>query len=101
MNIQFEENGTVLICKLNEDLDMASANLFKTKVEQYIASVSFEKMVFDLANIGFMDSTGVGALVQMIRLIQGRGARVRLTGYNEEIGDVLDLIGVLRIVGAE
>ena len=65
MNIDFATQGgrTVITPRL-ERLDAAVAQAFK---DQCVAQVDSHHLVFDLSEVKFVDSTGLGALVAVLK----------------------------------
>ena len=63
MNIETEQHGEKLVVKLLEDrLDAAMAIRFKDVLKAHVDEGA-NHMVLDMSQIGFMDSSGLGAVV--------------------------------------
>ena len=50
-----------------------------------------ERIILDLARVGYMDSSGVGTLVWVYRQVQGYGGSLVLAGMNEKVRAVLEI----------
>ncbi|MBM7866372.1 STAS domain-containing protein [Heliobacterium gestii] len=99
MEMQFSLQGKTGMCRLAEDLDMQSAEDFVHDNKAFLAqNLGMKELVFELSAVEFMDSTGVGALMQVIRVAREQGVVCRLAGYSPEIQDALELIGVFGVL---
>lgn len=57
-------------------------------------------LLIDLSRLSFLDSTGIGAILRAIYLGQDQGFTVELSGMNKEIKELLETVGVLRVLDA-
>jgi anti-sigma B factor antagonist len=55
-------------------------------------------VVVDLAAVGFMDSSGLGALVAGLKKARQEGGDLRLTGVNQQVATVLELTNLDRVL---
>jgi len=73
-------------------------------VDEFDATLSgvtgVHKLVIDLSAVTFLDSTGIGAILRAIYQGQDHGFTVELGGMNEEIKELFDTVGVLRVLEA-
>jgi len=56
------------------------------------------KVVFDLTNISFVDSTGIGIIVMVAGKMKEAGGKLRLAGANKHVEQTLKMTSVDRIV---
>jgi anti-anti-sigma factor len=70
---------------------------FNSQTEQ-LSDIS--GLVIDMAGLEFIDSTGVGAILQVVRLSQERGFTVSLENANENISELLNTVGLFQIIEA-
>ena len=75
------------------ELDMARAGELDGLLAQYGASQATHVEV-DLAQVTFIDSTGLGFLVGLRRLAEPRGGTVTLVGPSRTCQRLLDLVAV-------
>jgi anti-anti-sigma factor len=57
-------------------------------------------LTIDFSRLTFIDSTGIGAILRAIHLSQEQGFPIYLTGMNEEIREMFETVGVLRVLEA-
>ncbi|MCA9550485.1 MAG: STAS domain-containing protein [Myxococcales bacterium] len=88
-----QERGDVTIFSLKGNLDALTAPSLKKEIESLLASRKIN-VVFDLAGLELIDSSGVGAIVSLfkrVRTLQGDVKIARLQGQPAEIFKLLRL----------
>lgn len=72
MKLQAEQDGTDLIIRVQGDrIDAAGAVPFKDQILQ-LAEGGMGRVVLDLSRVDFLDSSGLGALVAIRRMLGAR-----------------------------
>ncbi|MCP5074758.1 MAG: STAS domain-containing protein [Rhodobacteraceae bacterium] len=90
MEFETETHGDVLIVRLLElRLDAALSVRFKESMRD-IADESTEQVVLDLANVTFMDSSGLGAVVAVMKHM-GRERTFKIAGLTPAVDKVFKL----------
>ncbi len=90
MNLQTEHQGEVLLITVQDDrIDAASAIQFKEKMREIVAEPS-ARVVLDMSNVGFLDSSGLGAVVAVMKAL-GPIRRLELSGLTTTVEKVFRL----------
>jgi anti-sigma B factor antagonist len=76
-------------------LDAGNSRDFKSAVENLFKPGA--KLVFDLSELEFIDSTGIGVLVSCLRQAHGSGAEIRLCSVSESVQAVFELVRLQRV----
>jgi anti-sigma B factor antagonist len=89
--------GTDIVVALVQarSLDAGNSRDFKDAVEKLFNPGA--KLVFDLSELEFIDSTGVGTLVSILRQAQGARSEIRLCSSNEAVLAVFELVRLNRV----
>lgn len=99
MNIDVAElNGAAIVRPLGTRVDLQVAGEFRTALLQLI-DVGHHRLVVDLVNVEFMDSSGLGALVaalKTLRLLKG-GGDIRLANVRPSVVALLEIIRLHRV----
>ncbi|RAK23529.1 anti-anti-sigma factor [Anoxybacillus vitaminiphilus] len=84
-----------LILKLSGVLDLSTA---KSLIDQLNSVGNVKELVMDLENVEFIDSTGIGAIMEFIYHSQTYQYQFALANYNHftEIFDTVGLFEILR-----
>jgi len=98
--IKERNSGDVVILDIHGNLDAQSAPLLKVRLESLV-SFGHNKIVINLTDVDFIDSTGVGSLIfgqRIINPIVGGLHIIGLSPQNRNIFSVLNLTEVFSIM---
>ena len=96
MQIEDRRQGDVLVVKpLEQAFDAYAATDFRERMSGFIESGS-RRIVLDLEQVRFLDSTGLGAIVSCLKRLDGQGALV-LCNAGEMVMDVFRLTRMDRV----
>jgi len=99
MDITIDTIDGITVIRLNGTLDARSANVFRDQISTLIAAGA-TRFVVEAAQLRFVDSTGLGALLYLRRFAkQGKGD-VRIAAAGRELLALLDLSGLRTIFDA-
>jgi anti-sigma B factor antagonist len=103
MEIMMREEGAVMVLNLKGRLDLASGSGLKDEVK---ALLDKEKNLLhlNLAEVDFINSSGLGVLVSImkeVRLRKGRLSLSNLASYVEEIFEITQLSHIFEIFKTE
>lgn len=96
MRIEKTESGNVIILEIMEkSLDASVAADFRNAIEEEIQN-GRKKIVLDLSHVSFMDSSALGAMVSVLK-IMGQGGELVICGVRQAVMSVLALTRLDRI----
>lgn len=78
-------------------LNMVSAPQLTRTVHELVAE-GFARLIVDLSETGFMDSSGLGALIASLKVARQAGGDLRLAATTPQIDTVLRLTNVHRVL---
>lgn len=81
---------------VTEDIDATNAWELKPLLLQHLYAQG-PRLVIDLRNVQFIDSTGLGMLVSVLREAREQGGGVELLNANREVGRLLQITGLERL----
>jgi anti-sigma B factor antagonist len=91
------KDKNVVIINAPERLDVLSAEEFRNVLNDTIEKNDF-KIVVNLENTKYIDSTGLGALVSKIALTRSNKGDIRLATPKPSIIDLLELTHLIKIL---
>jgi anti-sigma B factor antagonist len=97
-----ERDGELLI-ELSGELDIASAAEVESRLIEIEGGGVPERLVIDLSEVRFLDSTGLSLLINADRRARGEGRRLTVvsgTGAPRRILEISGLHGLIDIVEA-
>lgn len=80
-------------------LDIATVDIFHERVDQ-LEEEQITSLIIDFSKLLFIDSTGIGAMLRVVYLSRDKNFKVQLEGMNENIEDIFETVGVMRVLAA-
>lgn len=93
-----EVDEGVLLFAVSGEIDMATEPTLREAARTAIDSGQYRRLVFDLTRCGFIDSTGLHALVDAQRGMTEVGGDIRVVNSSHGIQRVLELTGLDRFL---
>jgi len=88
--------GNVLVIKpLDKTIDAASGKDFKEAVMDWVGK-GHRLLVLDLANVDFVDSSGLGSVVSCLKAL-GSGGSMVVCGVQETVGSLFKLTRMNKV----
>lgn len=99
MNIICTERNRNLIVKIIGEIDHHTAEEIRDKVEREFARSTAKNIIFDLANVGFMDSSGIGMFIGRYRHLEKQGGKVFAINISSNLNRIFEISGLKKIIG--
>lgn len=96
MTIEHGSDASVCVVRLRGEIDMSTVPEIRTSVESAVLS-GCANVVLDLANVSYADSSALGLIVWLDRLLEPRQGKLVLAGANRDVGRVLELSGLVGL----
>jgi anti-anti-sigma factor len=93
--IDMLKEGSQLTLYVKGFLDISTSKIFQQTLEQ-IGNI--DQLVINLTDLEFIDSTGVGLIIDVIHLSKEQKFKLKLQGMNPAIHDIFELLGVYYIL---
>ena len=88
--VQVEDRGDWVVARASGDLDLTTAPRLLERVVQ-VVSEGQPRVVLDLEGVDFVDSTGLGVLVGLLKRTRSQGGDLRLVSTRRSLQKVLEL----------
>jgi anti-anti-sigma factor len=99
VDVSYELRDTVQIAHVVGEVDMSNGDGLRMALEHTITHEA-TGVVLDLAEVSYLDSTGIHLLFDLLERIRSRGQEVRLVVCEgSPVEDALRYAGVLGLVG--
>jgi anti-sigma B factor antagonist len=85
------------VLEVRGELDLATSPQLREGLQRLV-DAGDRQVVVDLAGVGFMDSSGLGALVVMFKALRAVGGRLCLAGVQPAVQSVLTVTSVDRAI---
>ena len=91
---EYIDNVTI-IALVGAQLDASTAGEFKREIAPVLEQHT--QIIFDLSQLGFVDSSGLGSLLSCLRHMQIRGGDLKLCGMSKSVRTLFELVRMHRI----
>ena len=90
--------GTTLYVGLSGELDEGSAALVRSELDEAISIGEIRKVIIEMSELKFMDSTGIGVLLGRYKKLSAAGVPIFIANPSKTIDKILTLSGVYGIM---
>lgn len=98
MHINFLLKNNKLYAKIIGELDHHSAVEIREQIDGKVLSDGVSTLIFDLSELVFMDSSGIGVIIGRYKLMKSIGGEVYIVSSNKTINKLLLISGVPDII---
>jgi anti-sigma B factor antagonist len=96
MEIAVDKIGSVAVAMVPvEELDASNSGEFKRDIAPVLEANS--KLVLDLSQLRFVDSSGLGAMVSCLRQLTAKSGDLKLCGMSKQVRGLFELVRMHRI----
>ncbi|PKL37782.1 MAG: hypothetical protein CVV44_15715 [Spirochaetae bacterium HGW-Spirochaetae-1] len=100
MDIQTVDSGQELIIIINGDVEMIKMKGLKEKLFDVVNETE-KNIVIDFANVTYLDSSGIGVLITISKILKEKGKTLKLIHLSERIARVLELSSLADVIEQE
>lgn len=99
MRSSFQVIGDILIATAHGEVDHHNAGKLRDEIDEAMVAFRCKNLIFDLENVTFMDSSGIGVVLGRYNKVLQKGGRLMITGCSEYIEKILHMAGVFSVIG--
>ncbi len=99
--LQFDDVSRVLTVAPQGELDHCMAERIRNTIDATVLKTDAKVAVFDLSEVGFMDSSGIGMMIGRYKFMKRRGGGVRVRGMRQPVERVFRMSGLGQIIKNE
>jgi len=93
---EHEENG-VIVLDLNGKVTIGAGDVKIRETVMDVLERGHDKLILNLKNLKYMDSSGVGELVSIFTTVSNKGGQLKLTNLSSKIFDLLQITQLLQV----
>lgn len=98
MQIKYEVSNKTLVIYFKGELDHHFAEEVREEIDAKIDSQNIKNLVFDLSNMRFMDSSGIGVVIGRYKKINKLGGKVAVVNLNPHVEKIFQMAGIFKII---
>ena len=96
--LKLERNHHILTARLDGDIDHHHVLFLRAALDRVLDDSAASTLIFDLTDVEFMDSSGIGLLIGRYKRMQARGGQMYIAGSNEPVDRILRLSGIDTLI---
>jgi len=96
--LDVELKQDTLVVRPSGELDLGVADYLRGALEEALNQEQVRNIVFNLAGVSFVDSSGLGVLLGRYKRVSRNGGKVFIVSPQPQVRRILDLSGLLRIM---
>ncbi|MDE7384178.1 MAG: anti-sigma factor antagonist, partial [Anaeroplasmataceae bacterium] len=97
LNVGVYVKKDILILRLKGELDDVSASDLRTRIANYIDSYKINHLVLNLAELTFLDSSGIGFIIGRYHQLRKRNGDITISNVNSKIERIIYISGLAKI----
>ncbi len=87
-----------LIIHVGREVDHMEAEKIRHDFEECYLKGNIKNVIFDMSEVEFMDSSGIGMIIGKYMKVRYVGGKVFVTGVSDNIDRILKMSGIYKIV---
>lgn len=99
--LKFDDASRALTVSPEGELDHFMAEHMRNSIDAMVLKTGAKLLVFDMNDVKFMDSSGIGMLIGRYKLMKRRGGCVRVRGMSEQVARIFVMSGLNQIIADE
>jgi anti-sigma B factor antagonist len=96
LRIETRTEGDLTVLDVSGEMDLSTANVLRDRIAELVEE-GVRRLSVNLEEVGFLDSSGLSALVSGLKRMQEAGGRLSLVCSNEQILKVFTVTGLDRV----
>ncbi|MBS4202311.1 anti-sigma factor antagonist [Bacillus sp. FJAT-49732] len=97
ISISLTETESQLHAKLEGEIDAYTAPKVKESLHPYAEKAGI-KMIVDLKDVSYMDSTGLGVFVGLFKTLKAENGELILTGLSDRLKRLFEITGLADVM---
>jgi len=95
--LEKQQVGDVWVVTVRENrLDAAVARIFREEMKELMEQEGYLRIVLNLSRVAFMDSSGMGAIISVLKIIHPKGG-FALCGVGEMVSKIFRLTRMHKV----
>ncbi|MBA2368345.1 MAG: STAS domain-containing protein [Candidatus Protochlamydia sp.] len=88
----------LVITPLEENLDAKNSPAFKEEIFLLLESTDIIKVIIDLTNLQFIDSSGLGVLLSLQRNLRSQKGTLKLVHLNKPVRTMFEIVSMHKVL---
>ena len=98
MQVKNRTHKNTLYISLDGELDEHTAEYTRLNLDQAMSTTNASQIIIDLANLRFMDSTGIGVLIGRYKKMKNKGVPIFISNPSTQAERIFKMTGLYTIM---
>lgn len=98
MNLEIKRERGAVVFSFYGEIDEFSCRTLRAEIDRVISENAPQEVVFDMKNVAFVDSTGLGLILGRYKRLSAAGGVLRLKNVPTQVDKVFRASGVYSVV---
>lgn len=98
MELSGKKSGDTLTVKMFGELDQQVVESVRSRIDAVLRDTAIRNIVFDMENVTFMDSSGLGVILGRYRTVSARGGSLSIIGACDAVARILRMSGMQEFI---
>lgn len=98
MQLKNRLHKNILYISLDGELDEHTAEYTRINLDRMLSATQAMQIVIDLANLRFMDSTGIGVLIGRYKKMKDRNVPIYVANPSSQAERIFKMTGLYQII---
>ena len=98
MDIKFNLTDNTLYVSLIGELDDCTSSFTRDAIDEKLRNYNYQNVVFDMSNLTFMDSTGIGVLIGRYKYLKNKNVSTYISNPTSTIEKIFKMSGIYEIM---
>lgn len=99
--LEYELRRQTLVVRLRSELDHHAAVEMRAQLDMLLRDRRIQRLVLDLKELKFMDSSGIGFIIGRYKLMARRGGSVAVIHADRRMDRIFEMAGLYQLVERE
>ena len=96
--LDYERHRQTLTVRLAAELDHSAATQLRGELDELLRDGTIRRLVLDLRDLSFMDSSGIGLIIGRYKLMARRGGSVAVMNADRRMDRIFEMAGLYELV---
>lgn len=96
--LKIYNDGARITAALSGDIDHHAARDYRAQIDDVISRSHPELLIFDMNEVGFMDSSGIGLILGRLKSVKAVGGELVIKNARREIAEVIKISGLSSLL---
>lgn len=97
MELKIKTDQNCLTVYLRGELDHHAAGRLREEIDNAVNINGTKQLILDFADVGFMDSSGIGLILGRYRHLSATGGTLRVRGASQRLRQVMCMAGLQKL----